>query len=104
MAAKGTPGLPPELAGAAGRLAPGAHVHSTAALVLILTVLVVICYVVYRVSLWRHPFVMCRRCGGSGKITGFLPWSRAFCHKCNGSGLRPRWGTHLADLRGRYSR
>jgi len=59
---------------------------------------------VYRVSLWLHPFTTCRRCGGSGITAGFLPWTRAFCRKCDGRGLVPRLGTMTADLRGRYPR
>ena len=54
----------------------------------------------YRVSLWLHPFTLCRRCGGSGITAGFLPWSRAFCRKCDGRGLVPRLGTMTALLRG----
>ena len=61
-------------------------------------------FAVYRVSLWLHPFTMCRRCGGSGITRGFLPWSRAFCRKCDGRGLVPRLGTMTAGLRGRYPR
>ncbi len=61
-------------------------------------------FVVYRVSLWLHPFTMCRRCGGSGITRGFLPWSRAFCRKCDGRGLVPRLGTMTTGLWGRYPR
>jgi hypothetical protein len=59
---------------------------------------------VYRVSLWLHPFTMCRRCGGSGITRGFLPWSRAFCRKCDGRGLVPRLGTVTAGMWERYPR
>jgi hypothetical protein len=70
-------------------------------LALIVIGLLVLWCVVYRVSLWLHPFTMCRRCGGTGKVSGFLSWTRAFCGKCDGRGLVPRLGTHLLDLKGR---
>ena len=96
------PELPLGLAQAAARNA-GAHVPGAAGLGAAV-LLAAGCYLVYRVSLWLHPFRMCRRCGGSGIVTGFLPWSRAFCYKCNGRGLVPRLGTKATDLRGRQPR
>jgi hypothetical protein len=92
------------LAHAASRHAPAAHTLGRPALWLAVIGLAAACVAVYRVSLWLHPFTMCRRCGGSGIITGFLPWSKAFCRKCNGRGLVPRLGTMAAGLGGRYSR
>jgi hypothetical protein len=61
-------------------------------------------WLAYRLSLALHPFRMCRRCGGSGIVPGFLPWSRGFCGQCGGRGLVPRLGTAVAGTRGRYSR
>jgi len=87
------------LASAASR-----HASGHAALWLAVIGLAAAWFAVYRVSLWLHPFTMCRRCGGSGITRGFLPWSRAFCRKCHGRGLVPRLGTMTADLRGRYPR
>jgi hypothetical protein len=87
------------LASAASR-----HASGHAALWLAVIGLAAAWFAVYRVSLWLHPFAMCRRCGGSGITRGFLPWSRAFCRKCDGRGLVPRLGTMTADLRGRYPR
>jgi hypothetical protein len=88
------------LASAASRHAPVAPGH--AALWLAVIGLAAAWCAVYRVSLWLHPFTLCRRCGGSGITRGFLPWSRAFCRKCDGRGLVPRLGTMAAGLWGRY--
>ena len=98
------PELSRALANAAGHPVPAPHL--TAAVTLWLTVagLAVLCCLVYRISLWLHPFTMCRRCGGSGHVTGFLPWSRAFCYRCGGRGLVPRVGTHITGLRERRPR
>ena len=85
---------------AAGPHAHGAHV-SGVLLVLVLIVLAPAGWLAYRVSLWLHPFTMCRRCGGTGVTAGFLPWSRAFCRRCGGCGLVPRFGVKVAGLRGR---
>jgi hypothetical protein len=53
----------------------------------------------YRISLWRNPFVTCRRCGGTGKTGGLVfAWSRSFCGRCGGHGLVPRLGTRLGYL------
>ena len=50
------------------------------------------------VSLWQRPFVTCRRCNGTGRVSGTLFfWSRGFCMRCGGTGLCPRLGTLLLD-------
>ena len=92
------------LAHAATQHTPAAHAPGHAGLWLAVIGLAVAWFLVYRVSLWLHPFTMCRRCGGSGITRGFLPWSRAFCRKCHGRGLVPRLGTMTADLWGPYPR
>ena len=92
------------LAQAASRHAPAAHILSRPALWLAVTGLAAAWFVLYRVSLWLHPFTLCRRCGGSGITAGFFPWSRAFCRRCDGRGLVPRLGTMTAGLWGRYPR
>ena len=104
LTAKAAPDLSLALAQAAGRAAPAVHAPGRVTLWLVLTGLAAAGWLVYRVSLWLHPFAMCRRCGGSGIIAGFLPWSRAFCYKCGGRGLVPRFGTKGADLLGRHPR
>ena len=81
---------------------PAAHVPGGALLALI--VLAAGGWLVYRLSLALHPFRMCRRCGGSGIVSGFLPWSKGFCGHCGGRGLVPRLGTAVAGTHGRYSR
>ncbi len=92
------------LASAASRHAPAAHTPGHAALWLAVIGLAAAWFAVYRVSLWLHPFTLCRRCGGSGITAGFLPWSRAFCRKCDGRGLVPRLGTMTAGPWGRCPR
>jgi hypothetical protein len=103
-ATKGATGLSLALAKAASRVHPGPHLPGKMTLALIVIVLLVLWFVLYRVSLWLHPFTMCRRCGGSGKVSGFFGWTRAFCGKCGGSGLVPRLGTYLGDMRGQRAR
>jgi hypothetical protein len=104
LTAKVAPELSLALARAAGQHALAVHVPSRAGLWLAVTGLAAACWLVYRVSLWLHPFAMCRRCGGTGVIAGFLPRSRAFCYKCDGRGLVPRLGTRAVGLRARLPR
>jgi len=94
------------LAHGAGSHAAAAGVHLPGAGMLLLGAagLGAAWWAVYRVSLWLHPFRMCRRCGGSGITAGFLPWSRSVCGRCGGRGLVPRLGTKALDMRGRTSR
>jgi hypothetical protein len=80
------------------------HAPGGAVLLLALFVLAGGGWLAYRVSLALHPFRMCRRCGGSGIVSGFLPWSKGFCGHCDGRGLVPRLGTTLGAARGRYPR
>ena len=101
--AKVAPDLSLALARAAGQ-APAVHAPGGVGAGLVLAGLAVAGWLVYRVSLWLHPFTLCRRCGGSGITAGFLPWTRAFCRKCDGRGLVPRLGTMTAGLWGRYPR
>lgn len=60
--------------------------------------------VVYRFSLFLFPMRMCRRCGGSGHVSGFLGFGAAFCGRCGGRGLVPRLGTYVLDMRARSLR
>ena len=85
------------LARAASQHASAAHAPGHAALWLAVIGLAAACLAAYRVSLWLHPFTLCRRCGGTGITAGFFPWSRAICRKCGGRGLVPRLGTLTAD-------
>ena len=92
-------GLSLALAHAAGQAA-GVHAPHGA---LLLAALAAGGCLAYRVSLWLHPFRLCRRCGGSGVVSGFFPGSRAHCGWCD-RGLVPRLGTRLLGLRGRGPR
>jgi hypothetical protein len=103
VTAKTAPGLSLALHHAAGH-APAVHAPGGAVLLLAVIVLAAGGWLLYRVSLWLHPFRMCRRCGGSGIVSGFLPWSKSFCGHCGGRGLVPRLGTTVGGLRGRHPR
>lgn len=100
---KNAPELSLALQHGAGHAA-AAHAPGGAVLLLALFVLAAGGWLAYRVSLALHPFRMCRRCGGSGIVSGFLPWSKGFCGHCGGRGLVPRLGTTVGGLRGRYPR
>ena len=104
VTANTAPELTLALAHAAGSRAAAAHAPGEAALCLAVAALGAGGWLLWRVSLWLHPFTTCRRCGGSGITAGFLPWTRAFCRKCDGRGLVPRLGTMTAGLWGRYPR
>jgi len=99
--AKGTPGLSVRLAKAAGSQLPVPHLDFSLILGLFLLGTVVV--IAYVVSLYLHPHVMCRRCGGTGKVSGgfVFTYARSFCLKCGATGLVPRLGTRLLLDRGR---
>ena len=59
-----TPFLAVALAPAVGQ-APAVHAPGGVGAGLVLAGLAVAGWLVYRVSLWLHPFAMCRRCGGA---------------------------------------
>jgi DnaJ-class molecular chaperone len=42
-----------------------------------------------------EPFVVCRRCRGTGRRQRGIP---GFCHPCRGTGRRLRTGRRLANL------
>jgi hypothetical protein len=50
--------------------------------------------VFYRISLARHPFKVCRSCGGTGRTTGTMFfWSHRQCTNCGGQSRHRRFGT-----------
>jgi hypothetical protein len=100
---KNAPVLSLALQHAAGHAA-APHAPGGAVLLLALLVLAAGGWLAYRVSLALHPFRMCRRRGGSGVVSGFLPWSKGFCGHCDGRGLVPRLGATVGGMRGRYPR
>jgi hypothetical protein len=52
--------------------------------------------VCYWLSLHRHPFRVCRRCGGTGRHRGTMfRWSHRACTACGGSPRHRRWGVQL---------
>ena len=61
------------LARAASQHASAAHALGHVVLWLAVIGLAAACFAAYRVSLWLHPFTLCRRCGGSGITAGFFP-------------------------------
>ena len=70
---------------------PAPHPLSVGA-VLLWAVVVTICFAVaYRVSIRRHPYRPCRKCGESGKHRGTV-FTRSFraCTRCGGTGRELR--------------
>jgi hypothetical protein len=104
MTGNGVAGLSVAAAKTAGGSPSGMHMPGSAESLLILIALAAAVGLAYRVSLWLHPFVMCRHCGGNGTTAGFWPWSRGVCPRCNGTRVVPRLGTHLLGLHARRSR
>jgi hypothetical protein len=100
---KSTPGLSLAPAKASALHALAAHLPGAVMLGLVIIGLVVIAGLGYRVSLWLHPCRLCRHCGGSGRVRGFLPWSWSVCGWCD-HGLVPRFGAHLVTMRRGASR
>jgi hypothetical protein len=50
-------------------------------------------FVPYWISLHRHPFRVCRKCGGTGRHNGTMFWwSHRACTACGGSPRHRRWG------------
>jgi hypothetical protein len=60
------------LASAASRHAPAAHAPGPVVIWLAVIGFAAACWLAYRVSLWLHPFTLCRRCAGSGRV-GTVP-------------------------------
>lgn len=53
-------------------------------------------FLCYWLSLHRHPFRTCRRCGGTGRHQGLMfPWSFRACTNCGGQSRHRRWGVQL---------
>jgi hypothetical protein len=60
------------LARAASQHASAAHTAGHAVPWLAVIGLAATCLAAYRISLWLHPFTLCRRCGGTGITAGFF--------------------------------
>src|SRR5262249_47127610 len=55
-----------------------------------------VAFVLYWISLQRHPFRTCRACGGTGRRHGAMFWwSHRACTACGGSPRHRRWGVQL---------
>jgi hypothetical protein len=66
---------------------------STAQMVTIYVILVVVGYVV---SLVLHPHRRCRNCKGTGREPGgMFTWGDRACTRCGGSPRHRRWGVRL---------
>ena len=79
----------PEVATHGSGLAATVH---TAGQVAVLALVVTVCTVFYLLTCAVWPFGKCRRCKGVGKFKS--PFGNAFrhCGRCDGSGLRVRFG------------
>ncbi|GAA0949162.1 hypothetical protein [Nonomuraea longicatena] len=54
----------------------------------------------YRWSLRRHPYTDCRMCKGTGRRRSRLfAHSVGHCPDCSGTGLKPRLGARLLNVR-----
>jgi hypothetical protein len=85
--------------GQAGVLHP--HLAPHTVVFLIVGAAVVLYLAAYRISLWLHPYRLCRRCGGSGKLGGgLLSWGWSYCGRCGSRGLVPRLGTVVLETCG----
>ncbi|HYZ51967.1 MAG TPA: hypothetical protein VE733_00440 [Streptosporangiaceae bacterium] len=71
---------------------PAPHPPSPAVVLLWAVVIAVVLGAAYSISIRRHPYRPCRRCGESGKHRGTV-FTRSFraCTRCGGTGreLRP---------------
>jgi DnaJ-class molecular chaperone len=60
---------------------------------LIAFVLLVLGFLAYRFSIFRHPYTKCETCNGTGKHKGgVFNYAHRPCHKCSGVGQKQRWG------------
>ncbi|MBO0802375.1 MAG: hypothetical protein J2P25_04790, partial [Nocardiopsaceae bacterium] len=74
---------------AAAHTAP--HPMSTAGVILWLAIIAFACAGAYWVSIRRHPYRACSKCGESGKHRGTIfPGSFRACTRCGGTGRRLR--------------
>ena len=85
------------LARAASQHASAAHAPGHAVPWLAVIGLAAACLAAYRISLWLHPFTLCRRCGGTGITAGFFPWSTGVLPQMR----RPRAGSPARHADGR---
>lgn len=68
--------------------------------VAVLALLLAVLVVAYRYSLTRHPYTDCRRCKGTGqRRSRIFAHSVGYCPDCTGTGLKPRAGVRLFNVR-----
>jgi hypothetical protein len=46
----------------------------------------------YVLACWIRPFATCRKCGGKRHLPNRIGRGWHDCRRCNGTGLRLRWG------------
>lgn len=59
------------------------------------TALALLGVMLYAFDLRRRPFTRCRRCGGTGRVTGSTSKRWGPCPKCTGQPPRKRIGAQL---------
>ncbi len=61
-----------------------------------LVIIAVIAAGLYVLSFWLHPMTACRKCKGTSRHYGSVHRKKfRFCHKCGGSGRKPRLGARV---------
>lgn len=73
-----------------------ASISASFALIIITLRYLFVCYV--------RPFGRCRKCKGERRIRNRIGRGSRYCRRCNGTGLRLRWGRHLLNYARRLHR
>ncbi|MFI7438348.1 hypothetical protein [Nonomuraea indica] len=58
----------------------------------------------YLVACYVRPFGRCRRCKGKRRIPHRIGRGSRYCRRCDGTGLRLRWGRRLLNYARRLHR
>lgn len=58
----------------------------------------------YFVACYVRPFGRCHRCKGKCRIPYRIGRGSRYCRRCDGTGLRLRWGRHLLNYARRLYR
>lgn len=58
----------------------------------------------YAMACWIHPFATCRKCHGKRHLPNRIGRGTHECRRCEGTGLRLRWGRHAFNFARRLYR